>query len=101
MKSLKEAVQPLLDMILEVGDGEDATLLERIKSAPARPGQYITEIVESIVKGVLSIIQMHLLGADMSMIHRKPRGKTEADLAAIEEKVEEVAKAYARKLKLL
>ena len=62
-------------------------------------------MVESIVKGVLSIMQVHLPSADMSMIHRKPRGKTEAelaaDLAAAEEKVEGVAKAYAGKLKLL
>ena len=79
--------------------------LERIKSAPARLGQYITEMAESIVKGLLSIIQVHLPDADMGMIHRKPRGKTEAELAAnlaaTEEKVEGVAKAYAKKLKLL
>ena len=53
-----------------------------LKSAPTRLGQYIMEMVESIVKGVLSIIQVHLPSADMSMIHRKPRGKTEAELAA-------------------
>lgn len=105
LKTLKEAIEPLLDMIPEVEGGGEATLLERIKSAPTRVGQYITEMVESIVKGVLSIIHVHLPSADMSMIHRKPRGKTEAelaaDLAAAEEKVEGVAKAYAGKLKLL
>lgn len=101
LKSLKEAVKPLLNMIPKVEGGRDATLLERIKSALTRLGQFITEMAESTVKEVLSIIQVHLLDTDMSMIHRKPYRKTDADLAAAEEKVEEVARAYAGKLKLL
>ena len=35
------------------------------------------------------------------MIQRKPLGKTDADLAMVEEKVEVVSKAYVGKLKLL
>jgi len=105
LQSLKEAIEPLLDMIPEGEGGRETWLLERIKSAPTRLGQYITEMTEYIMQGVLSIVQVHLPDADMGMIRRKPRGKTEAelaaDLAATEEKVEVVAKAYARKLKLL
>lgn len=94
LKSLNDAVESLLGMIPEAEGGGEVSLIERIKSALTRLTQYITEMSESIVKGLLSIIQVHLLDMDMSMIRRKPRGKTDADSAA-EDKVEEVAKAYA------
>lgn len=93
LKSLNDAVESLLGMIPEAEGGGEVSLIERIKSALTRLTQYITEMSESIVKGLLSIIQVHLLDMDMSMIRRKPRGKTDADSAA-EDKVEEVAKAY-------
>lgn len=100
LKSLKDAMEPLLELIPE-DEGGEVPLLERIKSAPSQLTRYITEMSQSIVKVLLSILHVHLPQVDLGIVRRRPRGCTDEDLTAAEERVEEIANAYAEDIKLL
>ena len=60
LKALQDSMEPLLELIPEVEEGGEISLLERIKSAPGQLTQYITEMSQSIVRGLLSILHVHM-----------------------------------------